>query len=104
MKLRKSLQDIAFMVRDVAYPKPLPVALIPLHYYIADGGHCLMAVPRPLLEQALEKGCDMYEVPLPVRYVLEKGWDEIAGTDSICVDVPYHDMMGALVPDGYEEY
>ena len=104
MTLRKSLLDTAHMVKDVPYKKPLPIALIPLHAYVIDTGHCIMSVPEVFLEQAIQKGCELYEVPLPVRYVLEKGWKAIDGTDAICVDVPYDKNFGAMVPDGYEEF
>lgn len=102
--MRKSLQDIAHMVRPIPYPKALPMELVPLHAYVADGGHCFLAVPKPLLSDALAGDVLMYEVPLPARYVLETGWELIPGTDSITVDVPYDDKMGAIVPDGYEEF
>ena len=104
MALRKSLQDISFMVRDVSYPHPLPIALIPLHAYVTDTGHSIMAVPECFAKDALRDGCELYEIPLPVRYVLEQGWKPIPGTDSISVSVPYDENMGAMVPDGYEEF
>lgn len=102
--MRRSLQDIAAMVQDIPYPKPLPPEIAPLHAYVLDGGHCLMCVPKAFLEEARAKGCWRYEVPLPVKYVLAMGWEAIAGTDAIAVNVPYDPMLGAVVPDGYEEF
>ena len=102
--MRKSLEDIAFMVRDIPYPKALPQAIAHLHAYIADAGHCVLAVPRALLPEALRGDVTMYELPLPVKYVLAMGWEAIDGTDSIAVDVSYDPMLGASVPDGYEEF
>ena len=101
---RKSLRGISHMLRDIPYKKPLPVPLIHLHVYVADAGHCLMAVPAVFVSDAVREGCENYEVPLPVRYVLEKGWKPIAGTDAIAVSVPYDNTFGAEVPEGYEEY
>jgi len=102
--MRKSLREIAHMVKETNYGKPFPIALIPLYTYVLDSGHSIMCVPEMFVEDAIKKGCCMYEIPLPVRYVLEKGWKQIPGTDSICVNVPYDPMISAIVPDGYEEY
>lgn len=102
--MRKSLEGIAHMVKSIPYPAPLPDSLLPLHVYVLDGGHCLLCVPGKFLADALKNGVDRYEVPLPVRYVLKRGYTPIPQTDAICVDVPYSDTLGALVPDGYEEF
>ena len=104
MTLRKSLKDISFMVRDIEYPAPLPDGIRHLHCYVTDGGHSILAVPKPLLGEAIRSDCQMYEVPLPVKYVLRTGWTQITGTDSISVDVPYSLDFGAMVPDGYDEF
>ncbi len=104
MFLRDSLKDIPHMVRDISYPAPLPMALVPLHAYVTDTGHSIMAVPEAFVKDALRDGCKWYEIPMPVRYVLETGWKPIPGTDAVSVPVPYDENMGALIPDGYEEY
>ena len=94
------------MVRDVPYPGEIPQALAHLHAWLEDSGHSIMAVPKVFLDKARKEGCWLYEVPLPVRYVLAAGWEPIEGTDGIAVDVPYDSMMGAMVPDreAYEEF
>lgn len=102
--MRQSLQDIAAMVRDIPYPKPLPAELAHLHAYITDAGHCILSVPAVFANEAAARGYELYEVPLPVRYVLAKGWKRIQGTDSILVEVPYSMDFGAMVPDGYDEF
>ena len=103
--MRKSLQDIAFMLRAIPYPRPLPAEISHLHYYIIDSGHSIMCVPECLLEESKASGeIDMYEAPVPVKYVLEKGWRKIPGTDCISVDVPYDDTFGVDAPDEYSEY
>jgi len=101
--MRKSLQDISFMVRDIPYPGPLPMELVPLHCYVTDVGHSILAVPECLLA-SIQGDPMMYEVPLPAKFVIQNGWRAIPGTDSISVDVEYDDMLGAVVPDGYDEF
>ena len=92
------------MVREVAYPGEMPEELKHLHYYVADTGHAIMAVPK-CFEGAAKAGKYWeYEVPLPVKYVIEKGWEKIDGTDAVTVDVEYDDMLGVMVPDGSDEF
>lgn len=100
--MRKSLQDIPFMVKEKAYPAPIPDEIAHLHCYLLDAGHCILAVPKPLLDEA-SADPQLYEVPLPVRYVLAKGWTKIPGTDSISVDVRYDRDLGARVPPEFPE-
>lgn len=90
--MRKSLQDIAHMVKDVPYPKQLPDEISHLHCYISDSGHCILCIPKVFMPR-ISSGFSEYEVPLPVRYVLEKGWEPVEGTDAICVDVPYDNIF-----------
>lgn len=101
--MRKSLQDIAHIVRQIPYPSQLPDEIKHLHCYIADSGHCILAVPESLLAEAKEDP-ELYEVPLPVKYVISKGWRTLPGTDCITVDVSYDEFLGAVVPDGFEEW
>lgn len=102
-RIRKSLADIAHGLRDIPYPGELPREVRHLHAYLADSGHCLMAVPLALRDFAMMDGISDYEIPLPVKYVLEKGYTQI-GADGICVDVPYDSEIGVLIPDGYDEF
>ena len=102
--MRESMKDIAFMVKNVAYPGAIPEEVAHLHYYVSDSGHCLVCVPKVFEEEAIERGVARYEVPLPVKYVLEKGYRFIPGTDAIVVDVKYDDDFWAMVPDGYDEF
>ena len=102
--MRKSLMDIAHMVRPIPYPKPLPEELEHLHCYLVDCGHNILCVPKSMLNQALDGDVFNYEVPIPVRYVLEKGWEHIPCTDAITVDFQYDDDIGAVIPFEYDEY
>lgn len=100
--MRKSLADIQHMVRNIPYPHPLPDDIAHLHTYVIDQGHCILSVPQVFLMEAQGAGMDMYELPLPVRYVLQKGyWIK----DGYCiVDVPYDPTFGADTGDDCEEY
>ncbi|MCE5342775.1 MAG: hypothetical protein LLF96_04190 [Eubacteriales bacterium] len=105
--MRRSLQDIAGMVRNIPYPHPLPAELVPYHTYVADGGHCLCAIPREILPPM--PSADklwMYEVPIPVKYVLHIGYTWMVGDQEkfLLVDVPYSNELGSMVPDGFDEF
>ena len=89
------------MVRSVPYPKPIPADLVSHHVYILDSGHSIMCVLKQHWDEAKDIPDD-YEVPVPVKYVLEKGY-EING-DYIIVDAPYDSDTGLNVPDEYSEY
>lgn len=99
--MRKSLSDIAYMVKTIPYPGELLEELKPYHYYILDAGHCIMCVLECHLEEA--KGdMDMYELPVPVRYVLENGYRKEG--DYIIVDAPYDRTFGLVVDEKYFEH
>ena len=98
--MRKSLEDIAHMVQNRPYPG-LPEDLKPYHYYILDSGHSIMCVLEMHLEEAKEN-MDDYEVPVPVKYVLEKGYRLIDGY--IIVEADYSSELGLLTDDKYDEY
>ncbi len=101
---RKSMEDIRHMIRDIPYPAKLPAEIAHLHYYVLDAGHSIVCVPRTFLPFITAYNTADFEVPIPVKYVLEKGWEKIPGTDSVSVDVPYNDMLGVVLPDGYDEF
>ena len=101
--MRESLRDLSGTLRQVPYPTPLPEAVQHLHCYLIDAGHCILAIPRRFEDTAAAQRM-RYEVPLPAKYVLEHGWQQMPGTDSIVVDVPYDNNFGAMVPEGYEEW
>ena len=99
---RKCQKGIEFMVRKDNYPN-LPSELEPFAYYYLDGGHCICAVPECFLEEAKAKhNLDDYEVPIPVKFVLEKGY-RIIDNHVIC-DAPYDDELGLITPETYSEY
>ena len=99
-EVRKSLQDIAAMVdKRPCLQLRIPPELQPYHYYTLDGGHCIVCVPVCFLGEARARGMDDYEVPVPAKYVLEKGYRIEGGY--IIVDVPYDSTFGVTVPDKY---
>ena len=100
--LRKSLQGIAHMASKKAYPGKLPPELEPYHYYIADGGHSVMCVLECHLKENQKNGMDDYELPVPVKYVLEKGHRFINGF--VIVGAKYGLPFGLIVDDKYYEY
>jgi hypothetical protein len=100
---RESLKDIAHMVREIEYPSDLPDALKPHHYYITDSGHSIMCVLKSMLSKAKETGnYFMCELPVPVKYVLEAGFEIVDG--HIVVDAKYDSFIGLDVDEKYTEY
>lgn len=81
----------------------LPEELREFNYYYGDGdtGHVVMAIPKCLLAEAQSNGdLDMFECPIPCKYVLERGYEMVEG--HVVVDVPYG-TFGAEVDDRYFE-
>lgn len=71
--MRRSLEDVRHMVKDIKYPG-LPEELKEFNYYLSDSGHCIMAIPEALLQEAETDGdIDMYECAIPAKYILERG-------------------------------
>ena len=88
-------------IRKDSY-KGLPTELQEFNYYYADGetGHVIMAIPKCLLAEAQKGDMDMYECPVPCRYVLEHGYEML--DSHVIVDVPYG-MFGVEVDEKYME-
>ena len=100
--MRKSLEDIKHMVKSIQYPGDLPEELKSYHYYILDAGHCIMCVLETHLEKAQQTSKDDYELPVPVRYVLEKGYRFV--DRYVVVEAEYNSNFGLDVDDKYFEY
>jgi len=104
--VRKSVFDMQAFTLSDPYPAELPEELKPFHYYFANDGHCLMVIPRNYLKQALEEDAlDDYEIQLPVRFVLEKGYSFVEGhLNYIVGNFDYDDEEGKVpVPLEYYE-
>ena len=76
LNVRKSVFDMQVITLDTPYLGGLPPELEKFHYYFSHEGHVLMVIPRNYLKIALESGdLDDYEIQIPVKYVLEKGYE-----------------------------
>ena len=99
--MRKSLQDIKNLIVDISYPNTLPVELEPYYVYLKDAGHSILCVLKTHLNNARGQ-MDDYEIPIPVKYVLEKGY-ELQG-DYVIVDAVYDSITGVDIDESYSEY
>lgn len=99
--MRKSMQDFdPRLVRKVDDYPGLPEELKEFCYWIADSGYCIMAIP-----EAVDDVPDhpwLSELPIPVKYVLEKGYFMMDGY--VIVDAPYDKDWGLMIDDKYTEY
>lgn len=100
--MRKSLEDIKHMIKIVFYPNIIPNDIISHHVYLLDAGHSIMCVLRMHWDDAAKGDPNDYELPVPIKYVLEKGY-QING-DYIIVDAPYDSELGLDVSDEYYEF
>ena len=96
--MRKSMEGIEFMFKKAEWPG-LPEELQELSYFVQDQGYCLMIIPACFEAEAWAGNPDGYEMPVPIRYALEKGYRLRDGY--AVVDVPYDRNIGADIPDEY---
>ena len=107
LNVRKSVFDMQVVTLDAPYLGDLPPELQKFHYYFSHEGHVLMVIPRNYLQTALESGdLDDYEIQIPVKYVLEKGYQFVDGhLDYIVGNFDYDDELQKVdVPPEYYEY
>lgn len=107
LNIRKSVYDMQVLTLDDEYPGELPEELKPFHYYFAREGHVIMIIPRNYLDVALETGeLDDYEIQIPVKYVLEKGYSFVEGHYNYIVgNFDYDDELQKVdVPVEYYEH
>lgn len=83
-----------------AYPG-LPAELQEHYQYAADAGRVIKAIPSQFAAEAIENPTG-YQVSLPVKYVLERGYTVRNGY--VYRDVSYNRRTGAQVPDKYFEH
>jgi len=102
--MRKSMEEYATYIDfSKSYPE-LPEKLRPFYcYFVIDHGHSLMAMPKIFLSKAMETGnyCD-YEIPVPVKYVINKEYE--VGKGYLSVDIPYDSEYGADIDEEYMEF
>ena len=107
LNVRKSVFDMQVITLDTPYLGGLPPELEKFHYYFSHEGHVLMVIPRNYLKIALESGdLDDYEIQIPVKYVLEKGYEFVEGhLDYIVGNFDYDDELQKVdVPAEHYEY
>lgn len=80
----------------------VPDELKPFCCYDPSGGYCIFCVPEMFTEYG-EKNPEEYCIPLPEKYVLEKGW-RFLSSGIPCVEVPYNRETGAHVDESYETW
>jgi len=100
--MRKSLTDIKHMLREKPYPGKLPEELKPYHVYLVDSGHNIMCVLEKHLQEKELVDYDDYEVPVPVKYVIEKSYRFQDGY--VVVDAEYSSEIGLMVHFKYSEF
>lgn len=79
----------------------VPDELKPYSCFVPDAGYCVLAIPKAFAEESKARPED-YVIPLPEKYVLEKGWTMLDGVP--CVDVRYDSLLGAVVDEKYESW
>ena len=101
--MRKSLEDIADFVKEDHYPD-LPEELKHLNYYVEDLGHVICGIPSGLLEQidCTRYELDLFEVALPVKYVLAHDYKMIDG-DHVIVKCEYDLKTGPIIDRSWIE-
>lgn len=101
-ELRRSHDGISGVINDDY--ENLPEDLVPFNYYYDDGetGHVIMAIPECLLEEAEADGdLDMFECPIPVKYVLHNGYRIVQ--DHVVCDADYDHNFGLDVDESWFE-
>ena len=102
--MRKSLEDLnQSMIRKVDNYPGLPEELKEYCYWLADAGYSIMAIPEVFIKEHFgSMELWQYECPVPVRYVLEKGYKFFE--EYVVVDVSYNDEWGLEVDEAYVDY
>lgn len=106
--LRRSVYDLQVITLDNDYPEgQMPDELKPFHAYFAREGHVLMIIPQNYLDIAIEEeDLDAYEIAIPVKFVLEKGYKFVEGHPNYIVgNFDYiEEIQKVEVPTEYYEY
>ena len=69
--------------------------------YNSETGHSILAIPSCLANESKGRETD-YLIPMPLRYVLEKGY--VLRDGYLYVDVKYDPVFGADIPEEYFDY
>lgn len=98
--MRRSHEGLSGIKKD---NYPLPEELKEFNYYYSDdNGHVVMAIPESLLNEAIKNGdLDLFECPVPCKYVLEQGYRMFQ--DHVVVDCNFDDFE-VDIDESYYEY
>ncbi len=99
----KTFEDL---LRDIGgHPvytdRGLPVELALFSCFVPDCGYCVLSIPMCFVTEAAQDPGN-YTIPIPEKYILEKGWRMCLGFP--CVEVPYSSVLGAEIPEEYESW
>lgn len=84
------------------YHSELPKELAPYHVWVPDCGHSIMCVLTQFIDEAKVGKISDYQLPVPVKYVLQKGYT--VHPNCIEVNVPYNKELGLYIEGDYEEW
>lgn len=71
------------------------------HLRISRYGDDILAIPDRFADQAAQKPED-YQVPMPVRFVLDQGYTFLPDGKNILVPCEYDDDLGLILPEEYD--
>ena len=98
--------DISSCLREICGRKTtgrdVPADLKEYSCFVADAGYCIMCVPEVFADKGEEEP-EMYCIPLPEKYVIEKGY-RFLSSGIPCVDVEYSPVYGAIVEEKYDTW
>ena len=98
--MRRSHEGILGIKKD-NYPG-LPDILKEFNYYYQDYGHVIMAIPEVILNEAIQNGdLDMFECPVPCKYILEHGFRIY--NNHVIIDCVYDNFNGVVIDSFYYE-
>ena len=102
--MTKSLKDLdPNHIRKVDDYPGLPEQLNEYCYWLSDSGYSIMAIPEVLLKDHFgSMELWQYEIPFPVKYVLERGYKMFE--EYVIVVADYDDEIGLKIEDDYEEF
>ncbi len=113
--VRRSLRGIQGLIDfEKSYHKQLPKELERNYVYLKDCGHNIICVLESSIANKNVGAQNLwkYEIPVPVKYVLEKGYreglfclkDNPEDEGIIFIEAPYSDECGLLVDSSYDEF
>jgi hypothetical protein len=102
MKKMKRERGFYMIRRLLSYHSELPNELINFYVWLPDCGHSILCVLSQHIDEARKGDISDYMLPVPVKYVLEKGC--IVHPDCIEVKAQYILPIGLFIDGNYEEW